>query len=79
MILGSDESRAYATYGEILWKWAAQNIGDLDVDFVYRPQAGQGEDAILGAFQLAWPEPLACPKFALVMVGGESSEAAAVV
>jgi hypothetical protein len=35
MILGSDEGGAYATHAEHLWAWAAQQIGDGNVEFLY--------------------------------------------
>lgn len=35
MILGSDEAGAYATYAEHLWAWAAQQISDPEVEFVF--------------------------------------------
>jgi hypothetical protein len=35
MILGSDETSAYATHAEHLWAWAAQQIGDSGIEFLY--------------------------------------------
>lgn len=35
MILGSDEAGAYATYAEHLWAWAAEEIGDRGIEFLY--------------------------------------------
>jgi hypothetical protein len=35
MILGSDEGGAYATHAEHLWEWAAQQIRDPQLDFMF--------------------------------------------
>lgn len=35
MVLGSDEGGAYATFAEHLWGWAAQQIGDSNIEFLY--------------------------------------------
>lgn len=35
MILGSDDSAAYATYAERLWAWASMVTGDAGIEFVY--------------------------------------------
>lgn len=35
MVLGSDEGGAYTTYAEHLWAWAAQRIGDPNVEFLF--------------------------------------------
>ena len=35
MIVGSDQSAAYATYAETLWDWATEQIDDGDLDFFY--------------------------------------------
>jgi hypothetical protein len=35
MIIGSDQSGAYATYAESVWRWAGHQIDDGELDFYY--------------------------------------------
>jgi hypothetical protein len=35
MILGGDETSAYASHAEAIWAWATQATGDPDLDFVF--------------------------------------------